>query len=170
MPGTLPAYVVKDNTLFIDKDSKIGQVKELTLPVVEFKTEEMRNGGMIKPREVRMGLTVSNASFTLVGFDPQVLGLYGVAPGTDKPIIAYGYLQDEDGTEHSARCEMMAAPKKFDPGTWTPGEPAPVETEWAANSYRLFVDDEEVAYVDDFTARFGGVEVFPGRTDALRLA
>ena len=170
MSGTLPAYVVKDNTVFIDTDSYIGQVEELTLPVVEFKTEEMRNGGMIKPREVKMGLEMTSASFKLTGLLPEVLKLYGVAPGSDVPIITYGYLQDEDGASHTARCEMMASPKKFDPGSWKPGDPAPVETEWSVNSFRLFVDDEEVAYVDDFTARFGGVDVFPGRADALRLA
>ena len=170
MPGTLPAYILKDVTLFIDKDSKIGQTKEITLPVIEFKTEEMRNGGMIKPREVNMGLNTTEASFTLTGFDPAVLALYGIAPGSAAPIIAYGYMQNEDGSSHSARCEMMAAPKKFDPGTWSSGEPMPVSTDWSVHSFRLFVDDELIASVDDFNAVIGGQEVFPGRADALRLA
>lgn len=170
MPGNLPVYILKDVTLYVDKESKIGQSEEITLPTIEVAMVEMRNGGMIKPREVSMGYSVLSASFSVSGVDPALYALYGIAPGVAKPIIAYGYLQDEDGTEHSARAEMMCGPKKADAGGWKSGEAAPTETEWTVHSYRLFVDDEVIVEIDDFDAKFGGVSVMPGRIDALRLA
>ncbi len=169
MAGKRPAFILKNFTVQIAAVSYIGQVEEIVLPVVEFKTEEMQNGGMIKPAEIKVGLNATTASIKLPGFDPAILSLYGVAPGVALPVIAYGYMQDENGEEHAARCEMACSPKKHDPGTWGSGKLAPVDTDWSVNSYTLYVDDEEIAAVDDFSASFGGVEVFPGLKDALRI-
>lgn len=169
MSGTLPAYVLKDCTLFVNGVSKVGQSQEISLPVLEIKTEEMRNGGMIKPREVFFGFSVLQASFTLAGFDPAMFGLFGITIGQEFPLFAYGYMQSENGKQHSARAEMGVMMKKVDPGTWKPGEPAPTEHEVAVQNFRLFVDDEEIASVTDFDAVFNGVSVTPGRADALRL-
>ena len=170
MAGNLPAYILKNATLFVDKESKIGQSEEITLPTIEAKTEEMRNGGMIKPREVSFGFNALNVSFTLSGVDPAMFGLFGIAVGKSIPIIAYGYLQDEDGKTHSARCEMTCMPKKLDLGGWKSGDPSPLGCEFAVHAYRLFVDDIEIAVLDDFEAKFGGVNVTPGANDALRLS
>jgi Bacteriophage tail tube protein len=170
MSGNLPAYILKSCTLFVDKETKVGQTEQITLPTLEIKTEEMRNGGMIKPREVPMGYNVTTASFTVVGVDPALYKLLGFAPGANVPIIAYGYVQDEDGAEHSARAEMTCLVKKLDGGDWKEAEVAPTQIEMAVHAYRFFMDDEEVARLDDFNAVFGGVSVMPGRADALRLA
>jgi len=170
MAGNLPAYILKDTTLFVDKESKVGQTEEITLPVLEVKTEEMRNGGMIKPREVAFGFAVTTASFSISGVDPAIISLFGLAPGNDIPLIAYGYLQDEDGKSHAARAEMTCMIKKADLGGWKAGEAAPLEIECAVHAYRLFIDDEVIAELSDFEAAFGGVSVMPGRTDALRLS
>ena len=168
--SNLPAYILKDCSLFVDAESKIGQTEEIVLPTMEVKTEEFRNGGMVKPREVHMGYAVTQASFKLSAYDPHVLGLFGIAPGAEKPIIAYGYLQDEDGTEHAARCEMRGYIKKADAGTWKTGDKAALDNEFAVNSYRLFIDDTLIAEVDDFDVVINGVSATPNRKDILRFS
>jgi len=169
MAGNLPAYILKNCTLFVDKESKIGQTEEITLPSVEVKTEEMQNGGMIKPREVAFGFNTLSTSFSLSGVDPAMFDLFGIAVGKSVPIIAYGYLQDEDGQNHSARAEMTCMPKKLDLGGWKSGEKAPLGCEFAVHAFRLFVDDREIVAINDFEAAFGGVNVAPGANEALRL-
>ena len=171
MAETLPSFVLKNVTLFLNGGSQIGQVSELTLPVVEFKKEEMQNAGMIKPREVIMGLNATSFEAKFTGIDPSVLKLHGYGPGDEIPIIAYGYMQDE-GTDlkHENRCEMQTSPSKWDAGTWAASTPSPVDTAWSVHSFKLFGDDdEEIASVNDFGASFGGKEIFPGMADALRL-
>lgn len=169
MASNLPAYVLRDCTLFVDAESKIGQTDEITIPVLEAKTEEMRNGGMIKPRLVHLGYNATNASFTFTSFDPALIALFGLEAGREIPVIAYGYFQDEDGTEHQGRAEMRGFFTKNDPGAWKTGEVATNSTEFTAHAYRIFMDDEEILSVDDFEVRRNGVSERPNRRAALRL-
>ena len=55
MANKLPAYILKDCTINVDGNTRIGQCSEITLPVLEETMEDFRNAGMIKPREVAMG-------------------------------------------------------------------------------------------------------------------
>lgn len=169
MASNLPSYILRDCTLFVDKESQIGQTDEITIPVLEVKTEEMRNGGMIKPREIHLGYNATSASFKFTSFDPALIALFGLEAGSEIPIIAYGYFQDEDGTTHSGRAEMRGFFKKFDAGSWKAGDVASSETEFTAHSYRIFMDDEEILSVDDFDISRNGVSERPGRRQALRL-
>lgn len=170
MSGSLPAYVLKDNTCYVNGVSKIGQSEEFKLPAIELKTEEMRNGGMIKPRLVSFGLNTLTASLTLSGFHPDMIGLFGIPIGEEFPLFAYGYLQSENGKSHAARAEMGAVITKFDPGSWKTGEQSPTEQEFSVNSYSLYVDEVLYAEISDFDASFGGKSIMPGRADALRLS
>lgn len=169
MAKNLPAYVLRDCTLFVDKESQIGQTDEIVLPVLEVKTEEMRNGGMIKPRRIHLGYNTTDASFTFTSFDPALLSLFGLEAGQEIPIIAYGYFQDEDGVSHDGRAEMRGFFTKNDAGTWKAGDVASNSTEFTVHSYRVFMDDEEILSVDDFDVRRNGVSERPGRRVALRL-
>lgn len=169
MTSNLPAYVLRDCTLFVDAESKIGQTDEITIPVLEVKTEEMRNGGMIKPRLVHLGYNATNASFTFTSFDPALIALFGLEAGREIPVIAYGYFQDESGAEHAGRAEMRGFFTKNDAGTWKVGEVATNSTEFTAHAYRIFMDDDEILSVDDFEVRRNGVSERPNRAAALRL-
>jgi hypothetical protein len=169
MAKNLPAYVLRDCTLFVDAESQIGQTDEIVLPVLEVKSEEMRNGGMIKPRRIHMGYNTTDASFTFTSFDPALIALFGLEAGKEIPIIAYGYFQDEDGAEHEGRAEMRGFFTKNDAGTWKAGDVASNSTEFTAHAYRIFMDDEEILSVDDFDVKRNGVSERPGRRAALRF-
>lgn len=170
MAKRLPAYILRDCSLAIEGDVRIGQCAEITLPKLAEQNEEMRNAGMIKPREVWLGFEKTEASFKETAFDPAVMKLYGVAGGADKTVIAYGYLMDEDGAEHAARLEMTCRIKVMDFGDWAAGEKAENQYELAVHSGQLFVDDEDIYAFSDFNASVGGQELMPGRADALRLS
>lgn len=170
MANKLPGFILKDCTLNLDGDMRIGQCSEIVLPVMEEKMEEFRNAGMIKPREVMLGYEKTESSFKETAFDPAAMRLFGVAAGRNTNIIAYGYLESEDGTESAARAEMVCRIKKVDAGSWKPGEKAESEYGVAVHSYKLFVGGEEIYALDDFEFSVGGVVRQPGRRTALRLA
>jgi hypothetical protein len=170
MANRLPAYILRDCSLMIEGNVRIGQCAEIALPKLSEQTEDMRNAGMIKPREVWLGFEKTEASFKETAFDPAIMKLYGVAGGVDKRVIAYGYLMDEDGTEHSGRLEMICRIKTMGGGDWATGEKAESEYEIAVHSGQLFMDDEDIYAFDDFDVSVGGKPLMPGRAAALRLS
>lgn len=166
----LPGYILKDMTLAVrDVGNRIGQVSEITIPVMAKTTEEFRNAGMIKPREVTMGLEATTCQFSETAFDPAMLALFGVGPRGNHNLIAYGYAESENGDEHAIRFEMVGSIKSADAGAWSQASQSTTTYEVAVHSGRLFVDDVEVYAFDDFSYRVNGVEQNPGRRAALRL-
>lgn len=169
MADKRPSFVFKDVNLFIDQHTRIGQCSELAIPVFEEKLEEMRNAGMIKPREIAMGYEATRVSFKETAFDPRILKLYGVRPGSETPMIGYGYLEDEDGTEHDARVEMVNRISKLDFGNLSSGEKGEISYDVVNHSGALFIDEEELLRWDDFDMWVGGNRRQPGRQRALRM-
>lgn len=168
MASKLPAYILKRNTLVAGGANRIGQCSEITIPVLEKTMEAMRNAGMIKPRMIDLGLEATELAFKETALDPAMMALFlGNGPAQD--IIAYGYLESEDGREHSARIEMVCDMTKMDFGNWAEGSKAENEFSATVHSYRFFIDDEEILAVDDFSLRVRGVEHQPGARRALRL-
>ncbi len=170
MANKLVGYVLKDCNLIIDGNTRVGQCSEITLPVMEETMESFRNAGMVKPREVAMGYEMTESSFKETSFDPDIMKLFGAATGRNTNIIAYGYLESEDGTEHAARAEMVCRIKKMDAGSWATANKSEGEYGVAVHSYKLFVDNDEIYALDDFEFSVGGVVRRPARRTALRLA
>lgn len=166
----LPGFVLKDVSLAVGSvGNRIGQVSEITIPVMAKTTEEFRNAGMIKPREIALGLEATACQFQETAFDPAMLKLFGIGSRGTHNIVAYGYLESENGREHAARFEMACMIKSVDAGAWSPATKGSTTYEVAVHSGVLFIDDEEVYAFDDFGYRVGGVEQQPGRRAALRL-
>lgn len=163
-----PAYILKNCNLVVAGENRIGQCASITIPVLERAMEEFRNAGMIKPREVAMGYNATTCTFRETALDPAVLTLFGIATG-NHPIIAYGYLEDEQGTERSARFEMVADFKNLNGGDWSPGEKSEPEYELAVHEGRLIVDDEELYAFDDFSITIKGKRQQAGMYTALRM-
>ncbi|MBX8827670.1 phage tail protein, partial [Ochrobactrum sp. SFR4] len=64
--------------LWADRESKLGQIGDITPPVPQKKLEELRNAGMVKPREVMLGYEKLEFSFKMPSLDPQILTLFGL--------------------------------------------------------------------------------------------
>ncbi|SHE79402.1 hypothetical protein SAMN05444339_10281 [Loktanella atrilutea] len=169
MAKKLPAYVIKDVSLFAPgaPGSRIGQCSEITIPVLEKTMESFRNAGMIKPIEIAMGYETTECSFTETSFDPDMLKLFGI--GAASSMVAYGYMADEDGTEHSCRFQMVGDVKKIDAGSWASGTKGEHSYDMTVHSGTLFIDDQEIIRFTPHRFWVGGVEQFPGRANALRL-
>lgn len=169
MANNLPSFLLRDCMLWADRESKIGQIGDITLPVPQEKVEELRNAGMSMPIEVKMGYEKLEFSFKMSGFDPQVLKLFGLAPGTETPFMITGATVDEDGTEHSAVLTVRGFLKQADAGTWKGGDQAENDYMVSVRYYKLEIDGEEIYEMDPFDVRVGGVSQRAGIRNALLL-
>ena len=163
-----PAYILKNVSLAINGKNEIGQIEEMNIPMPEQTFNSKRNAGMIKPRSIPMGFEELEGEYTFSGIHPDAFELYGVLPGKDFPLIAYGYMQSEDGTEHDCRAEMVAKLASVDLGGWKPGDDSPVGSKIKVDELKFFIDDKEIFAIDDFDFSAGGKSTTPGMKDALR--
>ncbi|MQY44511.1 phage major tail tube protein [Rhizobiales bacterium RZME27] len=169
MATSLPRFLMRDCMLWADSVSQLGQIGDITPPVPQIKTEEMRNAGMIKPREVHMGYEKLEFSFKMPGLDPQVLKLFGLKPGSEYPFMITGALVDEDGTDHSAVMTIRGFLKQADHGSWKTGDQAENDYAVSVNYYKLEIDGEPVYEMDDFDVLIGGVSQVSGQRNSLLL-
>lgn len=169
MTTSLPSFLMRNCMLWADRQSKLGQIGDITPPVPQIKLEEMRNAGMIKPREVNLGYEKLEFSFKMPGMDPQIIKLFGLKPGSENLFLVTGALVDEDGTEHSAVMTIRGFMKQGDHGTWKPGDMAENNYQCAVNYYKLEVDGNPLIEMDDFDVSIGGVSQSAGIRAALLL-
>jgi len=162
----MPRYILRNCTIFVDRESKVGQASEITLPVPEAKVEELRNAGMVMPIETVLGYEKLESSFKMTAFDPQVLKLFGLAPGVTKEFMVTGALVDEDGTTHSAVAYIRGFLRKTDPGGWKPGDMAETDFEVSIRYYKLEIDGNQIIEMDPFEVSIGG----ESQTGAQRAA
>jgi P2 family phage contractile tail tube protein len=167
--SNLPGYILRNCTLWADRTSKLGQIGDITVPVPTTKVEEIRNAGMIKPREVNLGMEKLEFGFKMPGVDPQILKLYGLAPGVETPFMVTGALVDEDGTVHSGVLTIRGFLKTANGGTWKPGEVSENDNQVAVHYYKLEIDGDEILEVDDFDLSIGGVSQYGDVRSALLL-
>lgn len=165
----LPRFILRDCMLWADRQNKIGQIGDITPPVPTIKLEEMRNAGMVKPREINLGYEKLEFSFKMPGLDPQIIKLFGLKPGADNLFLITGALVDEDGDEHSAVMTVRGFMNKGDHGSWKPGDMAENDYAVSVNYYKLEVDGKELIEMDDFDVRIGGVSQRKGIRNALLL-
>ena len=165
----LPRYILRDCMLWADGNIKLGQIGDITPPVPTVKTEEMRNAGMAKPRRVHLGYEALEFSFNMPGLDPQILKLFGLAPGVETPFMVTGAIFDEDGTAHSAVLTIRGTLTAGDPGEWQPGELASNGYTVNVNYYKLEIDGDEIYEADDFDFKVGGVSQYASIRQALLI-
>lgn len=167
--SNLPSFLLRNCMLWADKTSKIGQIGDITIPVPTEKMEEIRNSGMVKPREVSLGYEKLEFSFKMPGFDPQILKLFGLAPGKETPFMVTGALGDEDGTMHSAVLTIYGRLKTTNPGSWKPGEVSENDLTCSVNRYKLEVDGNPILEIDDFDVLVGGTSSETSIRNALLI-
>lgn len=165
MATNIPQYIIKNCTLFTDRDNRIGQVEEITTPEIELKTETFLNGGMVKEREVPMGVVSAlTLSFKETAFDGDVMELLGQH---DKEFMIVGAMRDADGSNaQDAVIYCRGLMKKFDGGSLKPGDKASSDYEVTADYIKLQIGDREIYEIDDFDFKVAGKSVF-GYSDSM---
>lgn len=153
----LPRYILRNCMLWTDGNLQLGQISDVSPPVPTVKTEEMRNAGMVLPIKVHLGYEALEFSFKMPGFDPDVLALFGLEPGTETPFMITGATIDEDGTEHSSVLTIRGMLTAGDPGNWKPGDMAENSYTVQVRYYKLEIDDVEIYEADQFDFKVRGV-------------
>ncbi|WP_186415413.1 phage major tail tube protein [Pannonibacter sp. P2PFMT1] len=169
MATSLPSWLLRDCTAFVDGVNKIGQIGDVTIPVPAVKVEELRNGGMVRPREIHLGYEKMDMSLKLPGMDPQVWKLFGLKPGTEKQILVTGALVSEDGSTVNASLTVRGFVKSANGGNWKPGQTGENDHGFAVNYYKLEIAGEEILAVDDFDVVVGGESQMSDIRQALLL-
>lgn len=163
----LPKYILRNCTIFVDRVSKIGQASEIELPVPKEKVEELRNAGMVMPIEIKLGYEKLEMKFKLTAFDPQVMKLFGLKPGSVTEFMATGALVDEDGTTHSGVAYVRGFLREAKADGWKPGDKKNEnDYEVSVRYYKLEIDGEPILEMDPFFVSIGGVS----QTDDIRRA
>jgi len=140
--------VLKNLTLFVDGHGYAGKVEEIELPKLTMKTEEFRAGGMDAPIEVEMGMEKLECTFTLNGYNKDVLKLFGLAPGQHKPLTIKGSLVSEDGTEKPMQINLRGMLREVEMGTWKPGDKGTLKIMMALSYYKLSHSGEVICEID----------------------
>lgn len=169
MATNLPGWLMRNCMAFVDGVSKLGQIGEIIIPVPAAKVEEVRNAGMIRPREVLLGYEKMDMSLKLPGLDPQVWKLFGLKPGVDKQILVTGALVSEDGSTVNASLTVRGFFKSANGGNWKPGALGENDHGFAVNYYKLEIAGESILEVDDFDVIVGGESQMGDMRQALLL-
>lgn len=167
--SNLPGFILRDCMLWADKVSKLGQIGDITPPVPKKKLEELRNAGMVKPREVMLGYEKLEFGFKMPNIDPQILKLFGLRPGLETPFMITGALVDEDGTVHSAVLYIRGSLHQADAGTMKTGDLSESDYQVSVNYYKLEIDGVNLIEMDDFDVKINGVSQYSDIRNALLL-
>ena len=161
----------KNMNLFVDGYGFAGRATEVSLPKIDAKLEEHRAGGMDAPVEYDMGLNALTGSFTLAEYAPTVLRLYGLVDGNSTAVTMRGYAEDEAGNSQTIVAQMGGRLKGQDPGSWKPGESAELKGEIGCRFYALYINGEEIYYIDveNMVRRIGGVDQMAAQRAALGM-
>ncbi|MEW6257432.1 MAG: phage major tail tube protein [Pseudomonadota bacterium] len=164
-----PAYILRNCALWVDRDVKVGQASEITVPALKIVTEDVRNAGMVRPRAVHLGYERPEFSFKFTAFDPATLKLVGLAPGVEKEFLATAALVDEDTTMHSASLYIRAMLSAATPDAWAPGNKVETQFEAMVNYHKLEIDGQHVLEMTDTDVIIGGVSQYSAIRAAMLL-
>lgn len=162
--GTI--YVMTAVNLFCGDDdptkSKALTIAELKLPSLEEEYADHKPGGARVGIEIPLGIQKLAATFRLDGFDPDLLGKFGLNSKVRHVFTAYGNISDRrSGRDISARAIIEARLGKVDPAAFKRGELH--GHDYALNEivrYELYFDGKEKIFWDFFesTWRVDGVD------------
>jgi P2 family phage contractile tail tube protein len=152
---------LKNFNFFAAGTSFIHQVPEITLPKIVEKTEEMRNGGMLGPVPVSLGLEALELELTIGGLAIPIMrqfGMVGVAGAISR--FAGAYQEEGDGVWTAAELYTRGKWIEFDPGNAKVGEDTEHKFKQTAAYLRWDVNgatEVEIDFINNIY-RIGGVD------------
>ncbi|KAF1017665.1 MAG: hypothetical protein GAK31_00933 [Stenotrophomonas maltophilia] len=163
--------VLKNINLYVDGLGMAGQIKEYNPPKLTMKTEEFQGGGMYGPVELTMGHEKLECDFTLIGYNTEVLALFGVVEGKHVSLTARAALESFDGAVTPAVHNMRGKIKEIDLGTFKPGEAGSMKISMTLSYYKEThsalviheVDVENMVFIQN------GIDIMAGIRGALGI-
>lgn len=118
--------VVRGFTLYVNDNLNLAlDIDTMQLPSLEEITEEFQPGGSDIETEITgLGTKAPTAKFKLLSHTPEVIGLFGGAPGirnnfTGKKLV----ISEEDGSEHEHAIDMLGRLTKIEGEQLKGGKP-----------------------------------------------
>ena len=146
MSDNMPRFILRDSTVFINKNVQIGQAKEITIPTLTQKTEELRNSGMVMPIAIPMGYEKLELTIKLTSFDPNNIELFGLKVG-----------KTEDGITTQTIVYMEGRLDKIDPGSWKTGDISECSLTISVRYYKLEIGGQAIVEIGPFDVSINGV-------------
>lgn len=166
LPRTLKHFNV-----FLDGESWLGLVPELTLPKLTRKMEDYRGGGMEGPVKIDMGQEALEMDIT-TGFDARIFKRYASASVSGVLLRFAGSWQRDDVGDVSA-VEIVARGRlsEIDHGSAKAGADAPLKFKLAMSYYKLTVDNQVLIEIDlvNFISIIDGTDMLAAHRAALGI-
>lgn len=140
--------VLKNINLFVDGRGYAGQLQDVTPPPLTIQEEDFRAGGMDVPIGINMGMEKLVGSFNLLSYDADVLSLFGIVEGSNVPFTIRAALESYDGTVKAVVMNMRGKITSIDPGTWKPGELAPLNVTMTLSYFKQVHDGRLLHEID----------------------
>lgn len=140
--------ILKYLNLFVEGRGYAGSIEEYSPPDLTTTTEEVRAGGMDAPIDVDMGLEKLTCSFVLVGYDDDVLALWGVKENGGISLRAKGSLESLDGTTKAVTHEMRGKITQLGRGSWGAGNKPSLTITMSLTYYKEMHDSRVLFELD----------------------
>lgn len=164
-----PRQIMRNATVWVDRNSMVGQASEIGFPELKRKMEKIFNGGMETEIEVPMGFETPEISFKMTGFLPEVLKLFGLRIGVETEYFATAANVDDDGTEHSMACYFRGIITEMKPDSHKRGDKTEIDYKMAFRYYKLEIDGQPIYEIDPFEIKIGGQSQTAGIRRAMML-
>ncbi|WP_192457694.1 phage major tail tube protein [Musicola keenii] len=150
--------------MFIDGDSYLGMIPELTLPKLSRKTEDYQGGGMPGSVAIDLGMEAGalDMELTLGGIDAQLLKKYGSAAADAIQLRFSGsYQSDDTGEIISVEVQTRGRYTEIDTGSAKMGDDSTCKFTLKNTYYKLTIASDDVIEVDVLNAVFkvGGTDL-----------
>lgn len=162
---------LKHFNAFLDGESWLGLIPELTLPKLARKLDDYRGGGMEGPVKVDMGQEGIEIDFT-TGFDGRIFKKYGAASASALLLrFAGSWQRDDVGDVSAVEIVVRGRIAEIDHGNAKAGDDAPVKVKMALSYYKLSVDNQVLIEIDllNFVHNVDGTDQLAAHRAALGI-
>lgn len=168
------SLIIRDALVYIENAAFKGKVEEVELPDIEFDGIEVSALGLLGAMEVAGQLQPLSGTFTLYGYDRELLGLIG-DPRQAKTVLLRGSQEiiGPNGTEAELPIAWTLQPRFLKQGLGTVnGEDATQrEFEFQTNTMLVELGGQEILNIDifDYVFAVNGENKFAAKRAALGL-
>ncbi len=162
---------LKQFNAFLDGESWLGLIPELTLPKLARKLDDYRGGGMEGPVKIDMGQEGMEIDFT-TGFDGRIFKRYAATSVSGVLLrFAGSWQRDDVGDVSAVEITVRGRIAEIDHGTAKAGDDAPIKVKMALSYYKLTVDGQELIEIDlvNFINKVSGTDTLAAHRAALGI-
>lgn len=167
----LPNKLRKFN-LFNDGNSYLGQVEEVALPKLSWKTEEYDGAGQVAPVDIPLALEKLGMEMTLGGLVLGALKQFGTIGVSDVPLRFNGSYQEAQGSSVlPVEVNTRGYLREVDMGNAKQGDNTQHKLTYALSYYKLTVGGNDVIEIDALNQVFvvDGKDLYADHRQALGL-